>query len=267
MECETFLKEIAPVLGLQWRPFQRRGMKRKLERRISETGLSGFEDYLARARSDPEEQRHLSRLLTVTISRFFRDKEVFHLLETSLVPALAEKNADGRLNLWSIGCASGEEPYGVAMLWKMTLEKRWPSLRLSLLATDIDGKLLERAREGGYKKSSLEEVPEEHLRRGFEPCGDRYILNEELRRGVEFKEHDVVREEPFLEMDLIFCRNLAFTYFSKEVQIQVLKKISTGLRGEGYLVIGKEEDLPLTYPTLFVPVFQKERIYQKFGGQ
>jgi chemotaxis protein methyltransferase CheR len=65
-------------------------------------------------------------------------------------------------------------------------------------------------------------------------------------------------------MDIVFCRNLAFTYFSKATQIEVLKKIASSLRGKGYLVIGKDESLPLTYPTLFIPVFPMERIYQKF---
>jgi chemotaxis protein methyltransferase CheR len=66
-------------------------------------------------------------------------------------------------------------------------------------------------------------------------------------------------------MDMVSCRNLAFTYFSKESQIGVLKKIASSLRSKGYLVIGKEESLPLTYPTLFVPIFQLEKIYKKFS--
>jgi chemotaxis methyl-accepting protein methylase len=93
---------------------------------------------------------------------------------------------------------------------------------------------------------------------------DFYILDRNIRESVEFKRHDILQEEPFSEMDMIFCRNLAFTYFSKERQIEVLKKIANSLKGEGYLVIGKDESIPLTYPTLFVPVFPTEKIYQKF---
>jgi chemotaxis protein methyltransferase CheR len=82
---------------------------------------------------------------------------------------------------------------------------------------------------------------------------------------VEFKRHDIVHEEPFPEMDIVFCRNLAFTYFSKECQMDVLKKISRSLGEDGYLIIGKDESLPFTYPTLFVPIFPTEKIYQKFS--
>ncbi|MCJ7612979.1 MAG: hypothetical protein MUP19_12035, partial [Candidatus Aminicenantes bacterium] len=82
--------------------------------------------------------------------------------------------------------------------------------------------------------------------------------------NVEIKRHDILQEGPFLGMDIVFCRNLAFTYFSKERQIEVLKKIATSLKENGYLVIGKDEFIPLTYPTLFVPIFATEKIYQKF---
>jgi chemotaxis protein methyltransferase CheR len=92
-----------------------------------------------------------------------------------------------------------------------------------------------------------------------------YILDRSIRQGVVFKKHDIIHEEPFSGMDIIFCRNLAFTYFSKECQINVLKKIAQSLKEEGYLVIGKDESPPITYPTLFVSAFQDEKIYQKFS--
>jgi chemotaxis protein methyltransferase CheR len=82
---------------------------------------------------------------------------------------------------------------------------------------------------------------------------------------VEFRKHDIIREEPFSGMDIIFCRNLAFTYFSKEGQMSVLKKMAAGLEEDGYLIIGKDEALPLAYPTLFVQTFPTEKIFQKFN--
>jgi chemotaxis methyl-accepting protein methylase len=113
MGFEEFLKETALVLGLQWRPFQRRGIKRKVERRIAQIGLSQFEEYLFRIKKDPSEQLHLSKILTITISRFFRDKEVFNTIETSLIPTILKQGREGDFNIWSIGCASGEEPYSL----------------------------------------------------------------------------------------------------------------------------------------------------------
>lgn len=265
MSFDDFLKEIALLLGLQWRPFERRGVRRRVERRISQIGLSGFEEYLLRIKENPSEKSHLSKILTITISRFFRDKEVFHILETSLIPIMIEDKIESDLNIWSIGCASGEEPYSLVLLWKNFIEKDLPQIHISILATDIDEKMLRRAEEGRYKKSSLREVPQEILGNFFKKEDSFYILDQSIRNSIEFKRHDILHDEPFSGMDIVLCRNLAFTYFSKESQIEILKKISSILGGKGYLVIGKNEFLPLTYPTLFVPIFPIEKIYQKFS--
>jgi chemotaxis methyl-accepting protein methylase len=265
MDFDQFLKEAASPIGLQWRLFQRRGIRRKVERRIVEIGLSHFDEYLLKIQKDPEEKSHLSKILTVTISRFFRDKEVFDTLATHVLPAILKSSIKSDLNIWSIGCASGEEPYSFSLLWKDKFEKDFPAVRLSILSTDINEKMLRRAEEGRYKKSSLRETPQEVLENFFKKEDGLFVLNPSVKKSVEFKMHNILREEPFPGMDIIFCRNLAFTYFSKESQVRVLKKFGFSLNEKGYLVIGKDETLPLTYPTLFVPVSHAEKIYQKFN--
>jgi chemotaxis methyl-accepting protein methylase len=264
MDFESFIKEAAPLLDLQWRRFRRGGVKRKVERRITELGLSTFEDYLLRIKKDPEEKSHLSQILTVTITRFFRDKKVFDLFEDSILLPEVEHKGAGDFKIWSIGCANGEEPYSLSMLWKERFERNFSQTHLTLLATDINENLLKRAREGRYKRSSFKEVPERILQRFFRIENGFYILDRSIRESVVFKKHDIIHEEPFSGMDIILCRNLAFTYFSKECQMSVLKKIAASLKENGYLIVGKDEFLPLTYPTLFVPIFQTEKIYQKF---
>jgi chemotaxis methyl-accepting protein methylase len=267
MLFDEFLREAGPLLGLQWRSFQRKGIKRRIEHRIVQIGLSNFELYLFRVRSDPEEFNCLSKILTVTISRFFRDQEVFNTIGTSLNPTIIQNRGESDFKIWSIGCASGEEPYSLVILWKEKFEKIYPQIHLSILATDIDEKLLERAKKGRYKKSSLKEVSENILKGYFRMDNGFYVLDQACREQIEFRRHDIIHEEPFSGMDMVFCRNLAFTYFSKESQIDVLKKIAGSLKEKGYLVTGMDESLPLTYPTLFVPVFQKEKIYKKFSHE
>jgi len=264
MEFDEFLKEATALLGLQWRPFHRKGIKRKVERRVAEIGLSGLEEYLRKVKKDSEEHLLLSKILTVTISRFFREREVFDTLGKSIVPGLLKEDIRA-LRVWCIGCASGEEPCSLALLWKETFEQIWPQVHLSILATDIGENLLERAKEGTYKQSSLKEVPEGTVKKFFKKEGEFYILDPTIRESIEFKKHDILYEEPFLGMDIVFCRNVAFTYFSKESQIEVLRKMVTSLKEKRYLVIGKDENLPLIYPTLFVPVFPNEKIYEKFS--
>ncbi|MGQ9646062.1 MAG: CheR family methyltransferase [Thermodesulfobacteriota bacterium] len=264
MEFDEFLREAAPLLGLQWRPFKRRGIRRKIERRIIEMGLLSFQEYLEKVKKESAEQGVLSKILTVTISRFFRDKEVFDKLGRCVLPIVLEKENKREVKIWCVGCASGEEPYTLALLWREEFEPIWPEVRVSILATDIGENLLKRAKEGRYKKSSLREVPDGILCKFFRKEGQFYILNHAIRESIELKEHDVLHEEPFLGMDMVLCRNLAFTYFSKESQKEFLKKMATSLKEKCFLVIGKEENLPLTYPTLFVPIFPNEKIYEKY---
>jgi chemotaxis protein methyltransferase CheR len=264
MQFDEFLKRTAALFGLQWRRFQRRSIKRRVERRFSDLGLSGFQEYFARVEADPEEQQRLSQMLTVTISRFFRDRGVFERLVTSVIPSILGKMEEGPLKVWAIGCASGEEPYSLALLWKGSLEAKWPSTHLCLLATDVDEGLLKRAEEGKYKRSSIGEVPGVILQKYFVTEGGTYVLDRAIRDSVEFKKHDILRGEPHLGMDIVFCRNVAFTYFSKDSQVEVLKKIFESLKDGGYMVIGKDESLPLHYPTLFVPAFREEKVYKKF---
>jgi chemotaxis methyl-accepting protein methylase len=264
MDFDEFLKEVAPLFGLQWRPFRRKGVKRKVERRIVEIGLSNFEVYLLKIKKDPEDQNYLSKILTVTISRFFRDREVFDTIGSFILPGILRKKNKEDLQIWSVGCASGEEPYSISLLWKEIFEKIWPQIHLSILATDINENLLERAKEGRYRESSLKEVSEKIIGSYFKNDNGFYVLDQAVRESVNFRKHDIIREEPFSGTDIVFCRNLAFTYFSKERQIDVLKKIALSLKEKGYLVIGKDESLPLIYPILFVPIFPTEKIYQKF---
>jgi chemotaxis protein methyltransferase CheR len=265
MDFECFIKEAAPLLDLQWRRFKRGGVKRKVERRIAELGLTTFEDYLLKIGKDPEEKACLSQILTVTITRFFRDKKVFDILERSILPTVVGHKGRKDFKIWSIGCANGEEPYSLSMLWGERIEKKFPQIHLTLLATDVNEKLLKRAREGRYKESSLKEVPARIVQRFFRIEDGFYVLDRSIRESVAFKKHDIIHEEPFSGLDIIFCRNLAFTYFSKECQMSVLQKIAVSLKESGYLVVGKDESLPLIYPTLFVPVFSAEKIFQKFN--
>jgi len=265
MNFEQFIKEAAPLLDLHWRRFKRGGIKRKVERRITELGLFHFEDYLLKIKKDPDEKSCLSQILTVTITRFFRDEKVFDAIGNYILPRLVDLKGAGDVKIWSIGCTNGEEPYSLSMLWKERFETKFPSIRLTLLATDINESLLARAKEGRYQKSSLKEVPEEFVQKFFRGDDGIYILDRSVRESVEFQKHDIIHQEPFSGMDILFCRNLAFTYFSKECQMNVLKKIGASLKENGYLIIGKDESLPLTYPTLFVPIFPTEGIYQKFN--
>jgi chemotaxis protein methyltransferase CheR len=261
-------------MGLRSPGFRRvRGQVRKrLARRLSELRVADVAGYRALLERDASEWEVLDRVCRITISRFYRDRHVFDRLRDDTLPGLAraalERGAP-RLACWSAGCACGEEPHTLAILWHAALEPRFPGLALSILATDVDGELLERARRGAYGRSSLSALPAVLADVAFDPeagpkgplaafgrlpergdptdpgrTGRVRVLRERFREGVTFARMDVRHEMPAGPFDLILCRNLVFTYFDEPTQLRLLDAMVARLAPGGALAIGRREQLP-----------------------
>jgi chemotaxis protein methyltransferase CheR len=189
----------------------------------------------------------LESFCRIPISRFFRERLVFDRLATDVLPALAAaataRNA-GLLRCWSAGCASGEEPYSLAILWGLGLADRFAGVSLKVVATDIEEHLLERARAGRYRRSSLREIPEAWLATAFDRTGELYTVKPVFKHAVEFCLQDLRERLPAGPFDLILCRYLPFTYFEPPLQRRTLERLLTVLRPGGALVIGLKERLP-----------------------
>ncbi|MBI4196171.1 MAG: methyltransferase domain-containing protein, partial [Betaproteobacteria bacterium] len=247
-ECVAFLQAALPQLGLHWPGFRKvRGLVcKRLNRRMRELGLPDLDAYRAHLENHAAEWPMLDGFCRIPISRFYRDRGVFESLELEVLPALAESAvARGRneLTCWSACCASGEEPYTLAVLWKLRLQYRFPQLGLRMVATDIDERVLERAREGCYATSSLKALPPELFSEAFERRGTRFCLRDAFR-VVEFLQQDIRQAVPNGEFDLILCRNAVLTYFAPAGRRQVMERVVARLRPGGALVIGIHESLP-----------------------
>ncbi|GMV14643.1 MAG: hypothetical protein AMXMBFR56_28670 [Polyangiaceae bacterium] len=244
-----------PRLGLEPRSFERLGkqVRKRIGRRVSELGLGDLSAYRGYLETHPEEWQELDARCYVTISRFFRDRAVFELLERVALPGLAaQAEADGRheLSVWSAGAAGGEEAYSLALLWRFRLAPSYPGLELRVLGTEIDPVSLSRAARRRYPPGCLREVPADIREAAFVRVGAELELREELANGVRFEHEDlrqVIAAGPF---DMICCRNLAFTYFDSATRPAVLAALLTRLRDGGYLLIGRRESLPLALPAL-----------------
>ena len=248
-DCVQFLRWFLPGLRLRWAGFRRvrRQVCRRIVRRLNELGLSDVSAYRSYLESDPAEWRILDALCRVPISRFYRDRGVFQFQERDVLPRLAQMAAaqgENDVRCWSIGCASGEEPYTVAILWLLRLAPRFPSLRLRILATDADPHAIKRAERACYPSSSLKELPEDLRSRALIAAAGGFCVREEYRGSVTFQDQDIRRTAPDGMFHLILCRNLAFTYFDEALQRETLHKIAARLFPGGALVIGRQEHLP-----------------------
>jgi chemotaxis protein methyltransferase CheR len=223
---------VLPRLHLRWAGFRRvRGqVLKRMRKRMTGLGLdvAGYRELLER---DASELARLDDFSRITISRFYRDRSIFDLLRREL--------PRGRpLRAVSLGCASGEEP------WTLALIAVFDGLALDITAVDADPRLLERARRGVYDPGTLRELPPGWRERAFTPEGEAFRLRDELRARVTFLEGDLRRSLPEGPFDLVLCRNVAFTYFDEPLQHETAARLAGLLREGGLLVLGAHERLP-----------------------
>lgn len=234
-ECVRFLQWALPQMRLRWRGFRkvRRQVGKRLGRRLAELGVEDLDAYRARLASDPSEWKVLDGLCRIPISRFYRDRAVFDHLFQEVLPALAARH--GEVSCWSAGCASGEEPYTLA------IAARHLDLPLRIVATDSESHMLARAAAARYGPSSLRELPRAWREQAFTP---EHVLRPAYREAVRLVREDIRDAMPDGPFHLVLCRNLAFMYFDEALQRAVLAGIAARLSPGGVLVIGQHETLP-----------------------
>jgi len=239
MDFDTFLGDLPPSLGLSPPALRRRNIRRRITRRMESLGVHDFRAYLSLLRASRSEREAISALLTVTISRFYRNRRVFESVAGEILSPLATRGKP--VAAWSAGCASGEEAFTLRILWE-ELPGGMPDL--SILATDIDEDCLRRAGDGLFPESSLREVPGEISEKYFRKEGMRYRLREDVVRSVAFRRHDLLRQAPPGKFELVLCRNAAFTYFAIPHRVTIAAAIASSVPPGGWLVLGRTEKLP-----------------------
>jgi chemotaxis protein methyltransferase CheR len=247
--CSEFLRSALPRIGLRWAGFRRvrRQVCRRIGQRLRELRLADCAAYRRYLDEHPAEWTVLDSCCRIPISRFFRDRAVFDALSETILPGLAAQAARrGRpvLRAWSVGCAAGEEPYSLVLLWRLSMAGKCPGVELQILATDVEPHQLERAQTACYRTSSLEEVPHPWLEEAFVRSGALLCLKPEFREPVTFERQDVREAMPPGPFDLILCRNLAFTYFADAEQSAILEQLLERLAPGGAFIIGLREKLP-----------------------
>ena len=265
-QCVRFLQWALPQLRMRWDGFRKvRGqVKKRLTRRLRELGLPDIEAYRDYLRRHAGEWHKLDALCRITISRFYRDKGVYAALSQQVLPTLARaarQRRDKTLRVWSAGCGGGEEPYTIAILWRLELRDRYPDLQIDIVATDADPAMLARAREGHYAFPSVKDLPASARGQAFEHAHGAYRLKPAYRRDITFLEQDIRNEQADGLFDLVLCRNLVFTYFDDALQSEISSRIVATMRDAAALVLGIHEQLPADTREL-CPWFDKLRIYR-----
>ena len=240
--------------------YKRATIVRRVSRRLQINGIPNLPDYVSFLRTHPGETGALLQDLLISVTNFFRDRDTLAALEKDIIPALfAGKGPEDTVRVWSAACATGEEPYSLAMLLvehARTLDHP-PSIQV--FGCDLDEESIEHARAGIYTHSIAADVSEERLARFFVRDARGYRVRRELREIVLFAEHDLLKDAPFSKLDLASCRNLLI-YLNREAQDRALEIFHFALKPEGKLFLGSSESVP-EENELFQTLDKKHRFF------
>ncbi len=259
---EALLAYVRDHRGFDFTGYKRASLRRRVGKRMEALGIGEFQDYVDQLEASPEEFDELFATILINVSSFFRDKLVWDYLAEQTIPAIiAAKSAREPIRVWSAGCATGEEPYTIAMLLAEALGEQAYRERVKIFATDVDPDAVARARQGIYNPKQIEPVPEALRGRYFEPVNGHFSLIKDLRRSVIFGVNDLIGDAPISRLDLLTCRN-TLIYFNSETQSGVMRRLHVALADDGVLVLGRSE-LLLSFAEGFTPVDLPLRVFRK----
>jgi two-component system, chemotaxis family, CheB/CheR fusion protein len=247
--------------GHDFSQYKRSTLLRRIQRRMQIYGVSTLELYLDTLRQNQSEASALFNDILIGVTSFFRDRESWEKLATQVIPQIIKSTEPTEtVRTWTIGCSTGEEAYGLAILLFEAFDRLEIRPQIQVFASDLDENSIRYAREGLYPTAIEADVSRERLSRFFTQEGDHYRVRREVRDVVLFTHHSVLRDAPFSRLDLITCRNLLI-YLEREIQNTVFDIFHYSLKPGGYLFLGSSESIESAHE-LFQMVEKTHRIYR-----
>ncbi|MBW7957260.1 MAG: protein-glutamate O-methyltransferase CheR [Deltaproteobacteria bacterium] len=253
----SLLEKVYEERGWDFRNYKRSTLSRRVSKLLHSARAGSCEDYLHILKKDPYEYHRLFSTLTIKVSEFFREPEVFSALEG----IIRREFRDTPLKSWCCGCAYGEEAYSLGALFAEAMSPEALS-GSRIFATDIDCDALDQARRAVYREDAIANVSAALREKYFVPADGFFRVSMDLRSLVRFGTLDIVQSPSIKGVSVLFCRNL-FIYFNKPLQEKVFTKLDYALRPGGILVMGKAEVLPQSYSSRYEPLGRGLNIYRK----
>jgi two-component system, chemotaxis family, CheB/CheR fusion protein len=258
---EKLIHYIQESRGFDFRGYKRSSLRRRIRLRMEHISVDNFSAYHDFLEAHPQEFAELLDTILINVTSFFRDPEAWDVLKQEVLPKLLVPGRSDPIRIWSIGCASGEEAYTLAILFAEALGAGEFARRVKIYATDLDDAALNTARHAAYPARDVEHVPEALLEKYFERTNHHYVVSRELRKAVIFGRHNIVDDAPISRIDLLVCRNLMI-YLATDTQNAVLPRLHYALADNGIMFLGKAET-QLARSKLFKPFDLKHRLFQK----
>ena len=261
-DFDDLLRYVEQELGFATSHYNDSYLGRRFNARMRRTDCEDYAEYLERLASDESEGDRLLDALSINVTSFYRNPPMWETLRGVLRTI---SSGGRRIRLWSAACSDGREPYSLAMLAMDDPEV--DESRVSITATDISEPALESARAGVYRSTRTTDIAEElaplsNYEAYLERSQDSFEVKPAVKRLVDFRRHDLIRDGPFGTFDLVMCRNL-FIYIDPEYKEPILSTLESSLAERGYLVIGMAETLPAAYRDDFEPVAHRSRVHRR----
>lgn len=238
---------------------------RRITRRMTDKNIRELHSYIEVLKKDPNEVKLLGNDFLIGVTRFFRDKPAFEILESRIIPEIISTKEDGSvLKAWVCACSTGEEAYTVAILLNKCVEISGKDIDIKIFATDVDAASLEIASSNRFPLNITEDVPREILRKYFNREHNHYSVIPAIRKQIVFAKHDVIKSPPFIKNDLITCRNMLI-YMNNVLQKKILSTFHFSLTSSGYLFLGPSETGTILKEG-FVEISNKWKFYRKSGS-
>jgi two-component system CheB/CheR fusion protein len=248
--------------GVDFSGYKPTSLERRVRHAMTKAGSVTLDAYLDHLQANPRSLDDLFNTLLINVTAFFRDPEAWDELRARVLPDLLRLHSDRPLRIWSAGCATGEEPYSLAMLLADELGVAQLRAKVKIYATDIDPTALDAARAAIYQPQVTDQLSTEQRERYFEPAPDGALaMRQEIRRAVIFGRNDVVQDAPISRIDLLVCRN-TLMYFTAETQARVLERLHFALAPSGVLMLGSAETL-ISHHGLFAPIDLRRRFFRR----
>lgn len=254
-EYERFKAQILTKTGIDLSSYKERQMKRRIESMIKRNSKSTFEEYFKLINVDSDRFNEFINYLTINVSEFYRNANQWDILRDSVIPQLLKNQSN--LKVWSAACSTGEEPYTIVMV----LSNFFPLSKIKIQAFDIDEEAIDKAKLGIYSEKSITNVPEEFKTKYFTKIGNSYKISDEIKKCVEFKKFNLLKDKYPSGYDLIVCRNVMI-YFTEEAKDKMYHNFNEALRPGGVLFVGSTEQIIL--PAKFKFKSLKTFFYEKY---